>query len=176
MKKSLLVLMSTAALLGAEGLTLSSGDMTGQMTKANEFDGFGCSGKNVSPALRWSGAPTGTKSFALTMYDPDAPTGSGWWHWIAFNIPKTTTSLPAGAGSGGTMPKGSVQAQNDYGAVGFGGACPPVGDKPHMYITTVYALDIDKLPIGADVNAPVAGYMINAHTLQKSTIVTYYGR
>nr|WP_245609177.1 YbhB/YbcL family Raf kinase inhibitor-like protein [Sulfurovum lithotrophicum] len=159
----------------AGNFTLTSSDLGGQLTKKQEFNGFGCNGKNVSPELSWSGVPKGTKSFAITVYDPDAPTGSGWWHWIAVNIPANATSIPAGA-SGKSMPKGTLETVNDFGSMGFGGACPPKGDKPHRYIFTVYALDVDKLPVKASTKPPVVGYQINAHAISKASIVSYYGR
>ena len=98
------------------------------MAMEQVYNGFGCTGKNLSPQLSWDKAPSGTKSFAITAYDPDAPTGSGWWHWIAFNIPASVNSLDSGA-SGNSMPAGTVESRTDYGSTGFGGACPPVGDK-----------------------------------------------
>ncbi len=156
--------------------TLTSDEIGGQLTKKQEFDGFGCSGKNVSPALSWSDAPNGTKSFAITVYDPDAPTGSGWWHWIVFNIPANVTSLPSNASKMGILPKGSIEAVTSYGVSGFGGACPPVGDKAHRYIITVYALDVEKLDLGADAGREIVGYNLNAHAIQKSSIVSYYSR
>src|SRR5882757_5575134 len=104
----------------AQSMSSASTDLREGATIANEqvFNGFGCTGSNVSPALSWSGAPSGTKSFAVTIYDPGAPTGSGWWHWVAFNIPPGTTSLPRSAGDAKKklMPKGAIQARNDYGA------------------------------------------------------------
>src|SRR6266571_4858543 len=110
------------------------GDKPGAtIAEAQVFKGFGCEGKNVSPSLAWRNAPAGTKSFAITVYDPDAPTGSGWWHWIVFDIPADVTSLPAGVGNpaSGQTPKGAVQSKNDFGKPGYGGPCPPQGDKPH---------------------------------------------
>lgn len=166
----------TFTMVQAGTFTLSSDEIGGQLTKKQEFDGFGCSGENVSPALSWSDAPKGTKSFAITVYDPDAPTGSGWWHWIVFNIPATVTSLPSNASKSGTLPKGSVEAVTSYGISGFGGACPPKGDKAHRYIITVYALDVDQLDLGADASREVVGYNLNAHAIQKSSIISYYGR
>src|ERR1700728_5141286 len=144
------------------------------------YSGFGCSGKNISPALSWSGAPSGTKSFAVTLYDPDAPTGSGWWHWVVFNIPPGTTSLPKGAGDveKKLMPKGAVQSRTDFGANGYGGPCPPAGDKPHHYQITVFAVDVDKLPDAKDHSASAAlvGFDLHFHTLAKATLTGLYGR
>src|SRR5262245_47704456 len=148
------------------------------LSDAQVFNGFGCTGKNVSPALKWSGAPAGTKSFALTVYDPDAPTGSGWWHWVVFNIPASATELPEGAGApdGKGLPAGAVQGRTDFGAPGFGGACPPQGDKPHRYIFTVYALKTDKIEVPADASAALVGFMINANKLGKASFQATYGR
>ena len=162
----------------AEGFTLSSPTVSGQLGISEVYNGFGCTGKNVSPELSWSEAPKGTKSYALTMYDPDAPTGSGWWHWIVFNIDSKTLSLKAGAGNvkNKTAPKGSVQSVTDYKTSGFGGACPPVGHGAHQYIFTVYALDTEKLSLDESANPALVGYMINSHTLAKSSLVAYYGR
>lgn len=150
----------------------------GQTLSANQvFSGMGCDGKNLSPALKWSGAPEGTKSFAVTMYDPDAPTGSGWWHWVVYNIPATTTELPEGAGTadGEHMPAGSVQGRTDFGTVGFGGACPPPGDEPHRYIVTVYALKTEKIELPADASAAMVGFMIHANKLASASITGKYG-
>jgi Raf kinase inhibitor-like YbhB/YbcL family protein len=145
---------------------------------AQVYKGFGCSGGNVSPSLAWKNAPAGTQSFAITVYDPDAPTGSGWWHWVVFNLPANTKSLPAGAGdpAAAKMPAGAVQSRTDFGTPGYGGPCPPQGDKPHRYIFTVYALKTAKLD--ADANAPGAmiGFMIHANTIGKATFTAKYGR
>ena len=175
-----IALLTSALGAQAAGFTLSSatikpGSMLGD---AQVFNGFGCSGKNVSPALAWSGAPAGTKSFALTVYDPDAPTGSGWWHWVVYNIPANATELPEGAGTadGKGLPAGSAQGKTDFGAPGFGGACPPKGDKPHRYIFTVYALKTDKLDIPPDGTAALVGFMIHANQLGKATFSAKYGR
>jgi Raf kinase inhibitor-like YbhB/YbcL family protein len=141
------------------------------------YSGFGCSGKNISPALGWSGAPSGTKSFALTVYDPDAPTGSGWWHWVVYNIPASVTELPAGAGNaGGQLPAGAVQGHTDFGTSGFGGPCPPVGDKPHRYIFTVYALKSDKISVPDEASAAMVAFMIHANMLAKARLMARYGR
>ncbi len=175
MKRLLISIVLSATVVMAGNFTLKSNDIKGQLSRAQEFNGFGCNGENISPSLSWKDAPKGTKSFAVTVYDPDAPTGSGWWHWLVVNIPANVTSLPTGA-SGKMMPKGAVETVNDYGMTGYGGACPPKGDKPHRYIFTVYALDVEKLPVKPDTNAPVVGFQINAHTIGKASIVSYYRR
>ena len=145
---------------------------------AQVFNGFGCQGGNVSPALAWSGAPADTKSFALMVHDPDAPTGSGWWHWVVYNIPASATSLAAGAGDGSRhlLPAGAVQGNTDFGSAGYGGPCPPPGDKPHRYITTVYALKVDKLDLPAEPSGALVGFMIHANQLGSARLVATYGR
>lgn len=146
------------------------------------FKGFGCEGKNISPALAWSGAPKDTKSFAVTVYDPDAPTGSGWWHWVMFNIPADATTLEADAGNITLMPtkapKGAIQSRTDFGAPGFGGACPPVGSikKPHRYIFTVFALKTDKIDLDANASGALVGYMLNANKIASASFTARYGR
>lgn len=142
------------------------------------FKGFGCEGGNVSPAITWKGAPADTKSFAVTIYDPDAPTGSGWWHWTVFNIPAAATKLEAGAGNaeGKGLPAGAQQGRTDFGSAAFGGACPPKGDKPHRYILTVFALKADKIPLDANASGALVGFYLNANALAKARITTTYGR
>ncbi|WP_345994030.1 YbhB/YbcL family Raf kinase inhibitor-like protein [Sulfurimonas sp. HSL-1716] len=159
----------------AGNFTLTS-DLGGQLTKKEEFNGFGCNGQNKSPALKWRGAPAGTKSFAVTIYDPDAPTGSGWWHWIVYNIPKSVTSVVENASALGLLPKLAVESTTSYGIGGFGGACPPKGDKPHRYVITVYALDVAKLDLPTNASPALVGFNLNAHAIQKSSIISYYGR
>lgn len=143
-----------------------------------EFNGFGCSGANQSPDLSWQGAPAGTLSYAVTVYDPDAPTGSGWWHWSVVNIPASVTALAADAGAvgGAKLPAGASHVRIDYGYAGWGGVCPPPGDKPHRYIFTVHALKVEKLDLPADATAALAGYMINANALATASFTAYYGR
>lgn len=172
-----------ASLLGgnvSQAFELSSPDIQdGQpLSKAQEFSAFGCNGENRAPALSWQGAPAGTKSFAITAYDPDAPTGSGWWHWLVFNLPATTTALPPAAGQakGPELPAGSVQSLTDYGAPGFGGACPPPGDKPHRYIFTVHALSVEKLELDASAMPALVGYMLNANSLGTAALTATYSR
>ena len=170
--------LSSAVFAGS--LTLSSQDISDAkfMSKKHEFNGFGCSGGDKSPHLQWSGIPKGTKSFAITAYDPDAPTGSGWWHWQIVNIPMSVRELATDAGNtkNMTVPKGSMQIQNDYGTRGFGGACPPKGHGVHHYRFTVHALSIEKLELPEDASGALAGYMINAHTIESSSIEALYKR
>ena len=158
--------------------TLKAPEMQGQLTIAQVFNGFGCAGKNISPLLKWSDAPKGTKSFAVTVYDPDAPTGSGWWHWVIFNIPADVNELREDAGSIGKnlAPKGSVQSITDFGKPGFGGACPPAGDKPHRYIFTVYALDTAKLDLDEKTPPAMVGFFLNQHAVAKASVISYYKR
>jgi len=164
----------------AAGFTLSSPDIkpNAMIDKKFESNVFGCSGENKSPALKWSGAPKDAKSFAVTVYDPDAPTGSGFWHWFVINIPSSVTELAADAGAvgGANLPKGATNVRIDSGFAGWGGPCPPQGDKPHRYIFTVYALKTDKLEIPADATAAVAGFMTNANAIGKATFTAKYGR
>jgi Raf kinase inhibitor-like YbhB/YbcL family protein len=171
------------ATLGAQAqtaaFTLTSPDITGGKTiaAAQVFNSFGCTGGNVSPALAWSNAPAGTRSFALLVYDPDAPTGSGWWHWVAYDIPANATSLPAGAGDPkkSLMPAGVVQGRTDFGAVGYGGPCPPPG-KPHHYYFRLYALKVPKLEVPPDPTAAMVGFNVNANSLGKAELLGLYGR
>ncbi|MGE4329695.1 YbhB/YbcL family Raf kinase inhibitor-like protein [Diaphorobacter sp.] len=160
--------------------TLTSPDIAAGSTIAQrfEFDGFGCSGQNQSPVLQWSGAPEGTKGFALNVYDPDAPTGSGFWHWYVIDLPASVTGLPANAGAkgGANLPAGARQIRNDYGIYAWGGMCPPPGDKPHRYIFTVHALSVDRIDVPDDAPAALAGFMVNAHTLAKASFTATYGR
>ncbi|WP_296818104.1 YbhB/YbcL family Raf kinase inhibitor-like protein [Brevundimonas sp.] len=128
---------------------------------------------DTSPHLKWSGAPEGTKSFAVTCYDPDAPTGSGFWHWTVANIPADVTGLAEGA-SPNAMPAGSVEGRTDYGPAGFGGAAPPPGHGPHRYIFTVFAVDTEKLEVTPDNSGAVFGFNLHFHTLAKASITATY--
>lgn len=141
------------------------------------FDGWGCTGKNLSPELSWSGAPAGTRSFAVTCYDPDAPTGSGWWHWQLFDLPPGVTRLARGAGAAGgkAAPAGARMGPNDYGARAYGGPCPPPG-KPHRYVFTVFALKVEKLEVGEGASAAAIGFNLNANALAQATVTGLYGR
>ena len=179
---ALTVTVAMAALAGARAartMSLTSPDIKpgARIPEEQTFNGWGCSGKNISPALSWSGAPEGTKSFALTLYDPDAPTGSGFWHWVMFNIPADVTRLAKGAGDpkSGAAPKGAVQSRTDFGAPGYGGPAPPKGDKPHRYIFTIFAVDVDKLDADENTSAAVVGFNLHFHTLAKATLTGLYG-
>jgi Raf kinase inhibitor-like YbhB/YbcL family protein len=140
--------------------------------------GFGCSGGNRSPQLAWSGAPAATKSFAVTCFDPDAPTGSGFWHWLVVNIPANVGELPLDAGNPKStlLPKGALQTRTDFGAPGYGGPCPPAGDHPHRYLFTVFAVGAEALPVQADTSAAVVGFQLNFNTLAKAAIMGLYKR
>jgi len=172
----MLILMIIGAFLQAENFTLHSDTLKGQIEKAQEFNGFGCNGENISPELHWSHAPKGTKSFAVTVYDPDAPTGSGWWHWLIVNIPSDVIKIPENASAKKMFSKGAFETVTDYGMSGFGGACPPQGDKAHRYVFTVHALDVESLAVKPETNSAVVGYMINKHTIQKASLIAYYQR
>ena len=175
---SVCVVVGTAA--RADEFRLTSPDVTegGTVKLEQVFKGFGCTGMNVSPALSWTGAPASAKSFALTVYDPDAPTGSGFWHWVLFNIPTSAHALPKDAGTAarGLLPAGAIAVRNDYGVAGYGGPCPPPGDKPPRYIFTVFAVDEGQLPIDGSVSPAVVGFNLHFHTVAKATLTGLYGR
>ncbi|HEY1627039.1 MAG TPA: YbhB/YbcL family Raf kinase inhibitor-like protein [Streptosporangiaceae bacterium] len=157
---------------------LRSDDVTdGQMMTDNQvYNGFGMTGKNISPSLSWSGFPAETKSFAVTCYDPDAPTGSGFWHWVLVDIPASVTSLPAGAGAGGEgLPSGALHLRNDYGTRDFGGAAPPSEDDPHRYVFTVHAVDVESLGLEPDTSPAVCGFNLRYHALARAIIVPVFG-
>lgn len=161
------------------GFTLTSPDIAsgGKINPAQVFNSFGCTGRNISPALSWANPPAGTRSFALMMHDPDAPTGSGWWHWVVYDIPGDATSLPADAGDPkkSLMPAGAKQGRTDFGTPGYGGPCPPPG-KPHHYYLRLFALKVPKLDVPADATPALIGFSVNANALGKAQIVGLYGR
>jgi Raf kinase inhibitor-like YbhB/YbcL family protein len=150
----------------------------GTLKEAQVFHGFGCSGQNISPALTWKGEPQGTQSFAVTVYDPDAPTGSGWWHWVVIDLPANVHSLAEGAGNAETkaLPAEAKQGRTDFGTHAYGGACPPVGDKAHRYIFTVYALKVAHLDVPADASPAMIGFMIHGNTLGSTSVQATYAR
>ena len=147
-----------------------------QMGDKQVYNSFGMSGENISPHLSWSGFPAETKSFAVTCYDPDAPTGSGFWHWLVIDLPASVTSLADGAGeSDAPLPGGAFHVRNDYGTKDFGGAAPPAGDEPHRYVFAVHALDVETLGIDSDVTPAVAGFNLRFHTIARGLLVPVYG-
>ena len=150
--------------------------MDGTLPAAQVLKGFGCEGQNLSPELVWSGAPTETKSFIVTAYDPDAPTGSGLWHWSAFNIPATVGQLDeAAASSGGTPPEGMIHARNDFSQTQYDGACPPPGST-HHYVFTVYAMPMATLPLDATASAAMVGFFAQTGALAHASVTVTYGR
>jgi Raf kinase inhibitor-like YbhB/YbcL family protein len=181
MIKPLISMIFLATTLHAAPFSLTSPDLVKGKPISNNFvfSGFGCTGKNLSPALSWQNAPAGTKSFAVLVHDPDAPTGgSGWWHWSLINLPASTTGLAQGVGTadGKQLPEGALQITTDFGSAGWGGPCPPVGDKAHRYNFTVYALKVEKLDVAASATAALVGYMVNANSLGKASLTALYGR
>ncbi|MBN9598062.1 MAG: YbhB/YbcL family Raf kinase inhibitor-like protein [Afipia sp.] len=156
--------------------SFKDGDYLAQDHVLSAEFGFGCAGGNRSPHLKWSNAPAGTKSFAVTCYDPDAPTGSGFWHWVVVNIPPSVTELALDAGNpkSGKLPAGALQTRTDYGAAAYGGPCPPKGDHPHRYIFTVHAVGVDKLDATADTSAAVIGFQLHFKALAKATLMGLY--
>lgn len=177
-KLALLLLSFTAAVSYGQTFTLKSNDVGGQATSNQVFSGMGCTGGNMSPQLSWENVPEGTKSFAVTMYDPDAPTGSGFWHWVVFDIPATTKELKTNAGNPekNHLPAGAIQSITDFGKPGYGGPCPPEGHGFHQYIVTVYALKSDKLGLDKNTNPAMVGFYLHAQTIQKASLVFYYKR
>jgi Raf kinase inhibitor-like YbhB/YbcL family protein len=154
------------------------GDYLDQQHILSKEFGFGCAGGNQSPQLSWSGAPEGTKSFAITCFDPDAPTGSGFWHWVVVNIPPTTTELALDAGnpSAPKLPAGALQTRTDVGKPGYIGPCPPVNDHPHRYIFTIFAVSQEKLPVEADTSAAIVGFNLHFNTLARATLMGLFKR
>ncbi|MEY4591858.1 MAG: hypothetical protein RIR18_753 [Pseudomonadota bacterium] len=177
--------LSLAALVATTPAQAASFTVTSNTISPNQnlsidqvYNGFGCYGRNISPEISWQNAPAGTKSFAITAYDPDAPTGSGWWHWVVYNIPGNTRTVPENAGiaDSTSLPTGSVQGRTDFGTSAYGGACPPPGDKPHRYVFTVHALKVERLELPADATAALIGYMINANRLGKASLTARFSR
>ena len=173
-------LVVSASVARAEPLTLTSSDLApgGRVGAAQVGDRFGCAGSNRSPALVWSRAPAAAKSFAISLFDPDAPTGVGFWHWMIFDIPQGAKSLPPGAGDpqAALAPEGAVQGRNDAGAIGYFGPCPPQGDKPHRYRFEIDALDVASLGLDAGATAAAVAERLRRHTLAKATLIGIWSR
>jgi Raf kinase inhibitor-like YbhB/YbcL family protein len=163
---------------GAANMTLTSPEIPdgGTIQMAQVANVMGCRGKNHSPALAWSGEPAETQSFGITMFDPDAPTGHGWWHWTVFNIPAGVHQLQAGAGDAVStgLPPGAIEGRVDFGYTHYGGPCPPAGGPPHHYEITVYALRVAKLPLDKNATAAVVSGQLRANALASAQIVGLY--
>jgi hypothetical protein len=179
------VIVLVVSVQAAHGFELKSPDFGPGKPFSEQFlfKGLGCTGSNISPELSWSNPPAGTKSFALMVHDPDAPTGgAGIWHWVVLNIPADARSIAQGAGTGegAKLPSGSRQIANDYfgftGTPGWGGPCPPKGQKAHNYVFTLYALGVDKIELPPTATASHAGFMINRAPLGKAVLIGTFGR
>jgi len=157
--------------------SISSKDLGKYFSLKQVYDKYNCGGMNISPQLYWENPPEKTKSFAITMFDPDAPTGKGWWHWLIFNISPQIKELPSGAGSinANSLPPEIIQSINDYNEYGYGGPCPPPG-KAHRYFITIYALNVPALNIPPETPPELAYKKIRAHTIEKAKIISLYGR
>lgn len=174
-------LLITAALfmsyvLQAQTFTLRSGELGGQASLKQAANIFGCKGKNTSPELSWINVPEGTQSFAVTIFDESAPTGSGWWHWLIFDIDKAVRELKSGAGNplNNVSPVQAIQSKTDFGSAGYGGPCPPPGNGIHRYVITLYALKVAKLGLTADANPALVGFNLEQNAIQKASLVFYY--
>lgn len=155
----------------ANEFTVTSRDsQNGMLSPRNFANIVGCTGENISPEISWRDSPKDTKSFVVTIYDPDAPTGSGWWHWVVVDIPGSVTSLSQGAGNSlNKLPSGARQINTDMGVPGYGGACPPVGES-HRYIITVKALNVAKLELPPTASAALVGLLSNMHSLAQASL------
>jgi len=153
----------------AAGFSLQSPQLPDQSKiKAEHYwNNFGCTGGNVMPELKWKNPPVGTQSFAITLHDKDAPTGSGFWHWVVYDIASATTGLPGGVNAG-ALPAGAKEGNTDLGKPGFFGPCPPVG-REHRYTFTIHALKVDKLPVEAGASPALVGFTIWQNSLGKSS-------
>ncbi|HEX3901873.1 MAG TPA: YbhB/YbcL family Raf kinase inhibitor-like protein [Polyangia bacterium] len=173
-----LAVPKTVEAAGAFTLTSSDFKNNAAIPVKYSFNAMGCTGENVSPALEWKNPPAGTKSFALMAHDPDAPTGSGWWHWVVYNIPADATSLPEGAGAaaGTALPKGATQGNTDFGKPGWGGPCPPPGSGKHHYNFTLFALKVDKIEVPPGASPAMVGFNANANAIGKAKLTGLFSR
>jgi Raf kinase inhibitor-like YbhB/YbcL family protein len=160
-------------------LSSSDAQLEAKVPEVYTANVFGCTGGNMSPPLQWSGAPAGTKSFVVTLFDPDEhSTPSGWWHWVVYDLPASTNSLPKGAGveHSSVLPPGTMQGRTDLGNDAYHGPCPDKGDRPHHYTFTVYAVSVDKLDVPADSSGAMVVSTARDHLLGKAVFVAHYGR
>jgi Raf kinase inhibitor-like YbhB/YbcL family protein len=172
------LLLSAGAL--AADFKLTSTDIGPDKPLAQDFvfSGFGCTGGNLSPQLSWTGSPAGTRSYAVTLFDPDAIQGRGFWHWMMVNIPASTTALArdAGKSDGSKLPSGASQVKNGFRQTGYSGSCPPPSDDPHGYVMSVYALKVEKLDVPADATSASILTTIESNSLGKASITYHFGR
>ena len=154
--------------------TLTSEDVANGEPMGVEFVHGSVGGGNLSPQLTWSEFPAETRGFVVTCFDPDAPTGSGFWHWVLVNVPASVTQLPRGAGASPSTDGGAFSVRNDYGEHGYGGAAPPPGDRPHRYVFAVHALDVDRLDVTPDATPAYVGFNLAFHTLARAVIRPTY--
>lgn len=177
-----LLLATVGAAGAADGkFTLASTSFKtgGKIAKEFSLNGYGCTGGNISPELEWSGAPAGTKSFVITMFDPDEHgTPSGWWHWVMYNIPGSATHVPQGAGipKSTALPAGTIQGRTDLGSLSYDGPCPDVGNPAHHYTLTIYALKVDKLDVPADSSGALVTYTAHDVTLATAKLIGLHAR
>ena len=177
------IVVALAALTGAAPVragdfVLTSPDVTEGRSITEAYVYSGCGGGNLSPALQWRGAPAGTKSFVVTLFDPDVPSGSGWWHWVLYNLPASADRLARGAGDPARqlLPLGATLGRTDFGSTSYGGPCPPNGDRAHHYIFTVHALDVPSLPVRNGASAAMVGYNVHIHELAAAKLTAVYAR
>lgn len=168
------LIFGAGVIMANSTFTLTSESIKNNQTLASEqvLNGFGCSGGNISPDLKWQGAPEGTKSYALLVHDPDAPRPTGWWHWLVINIPATKTEFKKGEKLSAPM----LETVTDFNNTGYGGACPPKGHGVHHYNFTIYALDVESLDIAVDTNPNEVEKIVKSHSLTSSTITALYQR
>ncbi|SJZ51792.1 YbhB/YbcL family Raf kinase inhibitor-like protein [Sediminibacterium ginsengisoli] len=174
----LIIACCSATLCQAQTFTLKSKELGGQAAIRQVFNASGCNGENISPQLYWENPPSGTRSFAVTIHDENAPTGSGWWHWVIFDIDRSVSELRSGAGTVEKQlaPPNSIQSRTDFGVPGYGGPCPPPGSGIHKYTITIYALDIAKLGLDQNAAAALVGFNLSAHVIEKASLVFYFRR
>ena len=171
---SLVLFVGMAGAHAATAMELKSSSIPADTLIAPRYVYDQCDGDNVSPGFTWSGAPSDTKSFALTMHDPDAPAAGGWWHWIVLDIPADVRHIDEGAS--GSLPAPIVEERNDFRRKGYGGPCPPKGADPHRYVFTIYALDEAALSLGMNASPATIDDTLKAHALAKASLVARYGR
>lgn len=175
---NLFIFLCISSAAFAQTFTLKSNELGGQFTNQFIASSFGCNGDNRSPELHWDDAPEGTQSFSVTMYDPDAPTGSGFWHWVIVDIPASVHQLLSGAGNVNSKiaPAGSLQSITDLGTPGYQGPCPGVGEETHHYLITVYALKTAKLGTSISTTAAYTGFLLGKQLLGKASLMVYFKR